>query len=156
KSFGVNCRGWGLSKTGRLRYSQQMQDNALRFGYRPPIALLEWMMGFPENHTHIERAVLATLSCRPLPNGSQSESISSIKSYGVTLTSTGLAFERDLNFEEWERAGSEIFRVQQAWQWWVGDWINYGERKYGETYKAAIAVTGRSSQSLMNVALIAR
>jgi hypothetical protein len=45
KSMGK--RGWGLSRTGRERYSKQLIDNALSFGYKPPPALLEWTMGWP-------------------------------------------------------------------------------------------------------------
>ena len=75
KSLGVNARGWGLSQTGRKRYSDQVEENALRFGYRPPIALLEWMMGYPEGHTHIEECVLETLSSLMSQNGSDEESL---------------------------------------------------------------------------------
>jgi hypothetical protein len=56
RSFGVNARGWGLSKTGRRRYSEQTQQNAWRFGARPSIELLEWMMGFPSGWTDVERS----------------------------------------------------------------------------------------------------
>ena len=51
KSIGVKKRGWGFSRTGPLRYSQEKQLSALRFGYRPPEALLEWLMGFDEDWT---------------------------------------------------------------------------------------------------------
>jgi hypothetical protein len=44
-------RGWGFSKTGRLRYSPQVYQNAAAFGYKPPIWLLEWEMGLPRNYT---------------------------------------------------------------------------------------------------------
>lgn len=45
KSMGK--RGWGLSKTGRARYSKTLIENALSFGYKPPPDLLEWTMGWP-------------------------------------------------------------------------------------------------------------
>ena len=45
KSMGK--RGWGLSKTGRARYSKELIENALSFGYKPPPDLLEWTMGWP-------------------------------------------------------------------------------------------------------------
>lgn len=45
KSMGK--RGWGLSRTGRERYSKQLIENALSFGYKPPPDLLEWTMGWP-------------------------------------------------------------------------------------------------------------
>lgn len=40
-------RGWGLSRTGRARYSEQLIKNALSFGYKPHPQVLEWSMGWP-------------------------------------------------------------------------------------------------------------
>lgn len=74
----------------------------------------------------------------------------------MTLSENSLSFGRDLSYEEWETVGFELFRIEEAWQWWVGDWINYGEKKYGETYKAAIEVTGKSESTLKTVASVCR
>lgn len=73
----------------------------------------------------------------------------------MELTPNGLSITGEINYEEWERIGFDLFRIQGAWQWWVGDWINYGEKKYGETHKAAIEVTGKTYGSVRNVASIA-
>lgn len=62
RSFGVNARGWGLSKTGRRRYSEQTQQNAWRFGTRPPVGLLEWMMGFPPGWTDVNEKGVETMA----------------------------------------------------------------------------------------------
>jgi hypothetical protein len=155
RSFGVNARGWGLSQTGRLRYSKQMQANALQFGYRPPITLLEWMMGFPENYTDLGPNALGTqLSQQPL-NGSLDSSSSTISRLGICMTENSLTFSQELTFAEWESVGSELFRVEAAWQWWVGDWLNYGEKKYGQTYEQALALTGKSLKTLQDVKWVA-
>jgi hypothetical protein len=61
-------RGWGLSLTGRKRYSEAVWNNAMSFGYKPPIQLLEEIMGFPRDFTDIEDAALGTQS----PSRSQS------------------------------------------------------------------------------------
>lgn len=60
KSMGK--RGWGLSKTGRDRYSQGVIARAFLFGYKPPIALLEWMMGFPPLFTRLKSELTETPS----------------------------------------------------------------------------------------------
>jgi hypothetical protein len=39
-------KGWGISKTGRRRYSKELQENARIFGYKPHPSLLEWAMGW--------------------------------------------------------------------------------------------------------------
>lgn len=71
------------------------------------------------------------------------------------MTENSLTFSKDLTFAEWESIGVELFRVNAAWQWWVGDWLNYGERKYGQTYEQALSMTGKSIQTLMNVKSVA-
>lgn len=154
RSFGVNARGWGFSKTGRARYSEQMEAYAKQFGYRPPITLLEWMMGFPENHTHIELAPSGMPLPSPLPSGSENELLSTPVGSPVEFSEFGLSITGDLTFEEWEGLGEKLFRFQKSWQWWVGDWINYGEKKWGETYKAAVQVTGKAGGSLRNIASV--
>jgi len=68
KSMGK--RGWGISKTGRHRYSQEIVRYALMLGYKPPVWLLEWMMGFPPNYTSLASAPSATPSSRKSRNGS--------------------------------------------------------------------------------------
>ena len=141
RSFGVNARGWGLSQTGRRRYSEAVEENAKRFGYRPPIALLEWMMGFPENHTAIELAASGMPLSLRQQSGLQSTSSNIID--GLALTSdVGLSLAKDLSYAEWEQVGFKLAKFGRSMQWWIGDWINYGSKKYGETYKAAIEATG--------------
>jgi len=50
-------------------------------------------------------------------------------------TTTGLVVtEDDVPYELWEAYGGAIRRVEGAVQWIIGDWLNYGERKYGEMY----------------------
>ena len=46
-------------------------------------------------------------------------------------------------------------RAEGAVQWWVGDWINYGEKQYGEAYAQAIEVTGKEYQALADTAWVA-
>jgi hypothetical protein len=153
RSFGVNARGWGLSQTGRRRYSEAVEANAKRFGYRPPIALLEWMMGFPENHTAIELAASGMPLSLRLPNGSQGKSLNIIGDL-ADATPTGLTLGENLSYAEWESVGFGLAKVGKAMQWWIGDWVNYGGKRYGETYKAAIDATGMGYKTVSNFALI--
>jgi hypothetical protein len=43
-----------------------------------------------------------------------------------------------------------------ATAWWLGDWIAFGQMKYGRLYKDAIVATGLDYQTLRNYAVIAR
>lgn len=67
-------RGWGVATKKKGRYSQIVIRNALLFGWRPPVSLLEWMMGYPPHHTVLAWKPLATLSSRKSRNGSRSAS----------------------------------------------------------------------------------
>lgn len=46
-------RGWGISNTGRARYSEELQENARRFGYKPHPSVLEWSMGWIPTWTRL-------------------------------------------------------------------------------------------------------
>lgn len=56
------------------------------------------------------------------------------------FTPVGWTPDRELSYEEWEAIGDRLSRVGAAVNWWIGDWINYGERKYGEKYAQALAL----------------
>lgn len=63
--------------------------------------------------------------------------------------------DRELTFEEWEQAGQMLQSIGRAWQWWVGDWLNYGEARYGEKYAQAIDLTGLGYDAVANAAWVA-
>ena len=70
-------------------------------------------------------------------------------------TPTGYVFREDLTYSEWEEIGLSLQMMGKAIQWWIGDWINFGERRYGESYAQAIEVTGYAYGSLRNAAWVA-
>ena len=74
---------------------------------------------------------------------------------GVTFTSTGMLFANGLSYDDWSAIGETLQRMGFAIQFAIGDWLNYGERAYGEKYAQAILDTGRSYQTLMNYAYVA-
>lgn len=73
-----------------------------------------------------------------------------------TVTPTSYTLPPDLPYEEWERVGGVLHQIEGAIQFWIGDWLNYGERTYGEKYAQAIQVaTGLEYQALANHAWVA-
>jgi hypothetical protein len=52
-------------------------------------------------------------------------------------------------------AGHRLGLVTRSCQWWLGDWIRYGNGRWGEKYKEAAKVTGYDVQSLRNFAYVA-
>ena len=62
---------------------------------------------------------------------------------------TGLIVtDENVPFDLWSTYGEALQRVEAAIQWVIGDWLNYGEEKYGEDYAAALPDTDRGYESL--------
>lgn len=72
------------------------------------------------------------------------------------VSETGLELPPGLEFSKWQQVGFTLRRIRGAWEWWVGDWLNYGERVYGEMYSQAIEDTGLDYNRLSQVAYVAR
>lgn len=66
------------------------------------------------------------------------------------LTPTSLVLHDDVKEDSWASIGAVLGRMARSNQWWIGDWIAHGERKYGETYAQAVNDTGLDEQTLMN------
>lgn len=62
----------------------------------------------------------------------------------------------DLHFEEWIAIGNTLQQVGASLNWWIGDWLNYGERQWGEMYAQAIEVTGWEYQRLADAKYVSR
>lgn len=74
----------------------------------------------------------------------------------VRSTRTELRFDPLLSFESWAALGARIGAHASASSWWLGDWLAFGQSKYGRRYKAAVATTGLDYQTLRNYAVVAR
>ena len=71
-----------------------------------------------------------------------------IKIEKCQITKNGLKFNKDLSFEEWQEIGKQLQKIHGSIQWWIGDWLNFGERKWGEKYTQAIEETGLDYDTL--------
>jgi hypothetical protein len=72
-------------------------------------------------------------------------------------TSTAVAWvpKTPLSFDEWCRVGRQLATIDKALRWWIGDWLNYGERAYGKEHTEALEATGYDVSSLHNMAWVA-
>ena len=71
------------------------------------------------------------------------------------ITPVSLRPRRDLTMAEWLRMGEELMTLANAVAWAIGDWLLYGESRYGEAYAQAIQVTRLSYQTLANMRWVA-
>lgn len=67
---------------------------------------------------------------------------------------TGLVIANDTSFEEWQSMGDWLQSAERSLMWWIGDWMRFGEHKWGEKYAQAIDATGQSYQTLRDAAWV--
>jgi hypothetical protein len=76
-----------------------------------------------------------------------------------SLASTGrtqLRLPTDLSIDNWRRIGERITAISDASGWWLGDWLIYGQERYPDRYRRAIAQTSLDYQTLRNYVWVAR
>lgn len=64
--------------------------------------------------------------------------------------------EDEVTFETYIGLGTYLGIVSRATMWWVGDWLVYGEGRFGERWSQALDVTGLSEQTLVSRMYVAR
>lgn len=61
---------------------------------------------------------------------------------GFKLHKNGLQAIGNPTFEQWQECGEFIKKSNGAVHFWIGDWLNYGEQKWGEMYTQVLDETG--------------
>jgi len=72
----------------------------------------------------------------------------------VDADQRGLYFLGDIPFDQWQALGIRLRFFERAMMWWIGDWVTYGERAYGEMYAQALDATDYSYQALRDAAYV--
>lgn len=73
----------------------------------------------------------------------------------LTITAVAWVPGKELDLAEWSRAGQRLGVMHRSSPWWLGDWIRYGNAKFGEKYSRAARITGYDAQTLMNMVYVA-
>jgi len=73
----------------------------------------------------------------------------------VSFEDRHLTFHEDTPYEVWAAVLKQLKAAEKNIQWWVGDAIRFGERRYGETYSQALEETDYAYDSLSNMAYVA-
>ncbi len=71
------------------------------------------------------------------------------------VTQVGLDLPADMTFEQWQGIGQSLRGVERSLMWWIGDWLRYGERRWGEMYSQALDATDKAYQTLANAKSVA-
>lgn len=67
------------------------------------------------------------------------------------FSSTGLQVVGHPTFEQWQETGQYLKYVESAIQWWIGDWLNYGDIRWGDMYTQAIEESDYAKGTLQNI-----
>lgn len=73
----------------------------------------------------------------------------------VTVSPVGLVIAGEITFDNWASIGPVLGEYTRAMAWAIGDWLNFGETKWGEMYAQAIDTTGLSLGRLRNLKYLA-
>lgn len=55
----------------------------------------------------------------------------------------------------WCDLGATLGRASRGSNWWLGDWVRFGQSRYGAKYDLAVRVTGYDVQTLTNMVYVA-
>lgn len=69
---------------------------------------------------------------------------------------TSLSFPAPLAIGDWLAIGHELFVINDASSWWLGDWLVYGQSRYPDRYRRAVEGTALHYKTLRNYAWVAR
>jgi len=80
----------------------------------------------------------------------------------IVTTTTGVwspigwAAPEEMTFDDWLNVGMALSEMTKAIHWWVGDWVNAGEARWGERYAQALGATEFVYGTLANDAWVTR
>lgn len=60
----------------------------------------------------------------------------------------------NMEHPEWVAAGLSLGEMGRVNNWWVGDWLHYGNARWGEKYSEAARITGLDGKTLRNIAYV--
>jgi hypothetical protein len=96
-----------------------------------------------DQHPTVRAEVPAEL-CGPAP-----------PSRDTALTPTAYVIQGNVPFGEWVQHGRRLGVIGRSAGWWIGDWLSYGNARYGDRYARASRITGYDAQTLMNMVYVA-
>lgn len=73
-----------------------------------------------------------------------------------TIDAVSWQAPHNMTYAQWTEIGGKFQYINGSLNWWLGDWLNEGERRYGDTYTQAIEITGHKLDHLMVCKSIAK
>jgi N6-adenosine-specific RNA methylase IME4/ADP-ribose pyrophosphatase YjhB (NUDIX family) len=67
------------------------------------------------------------------------------------ITENSLCIQENIGKEQWDQIGIILKTMEKSIQFWIGDWIRFGEKKWGKMYKEAEEITGLENNTLRHI-----
>src|SRR2546421_652034 len=61
---------------------------------------------------------------------------------GFKLHKLGLTPLGEPSYADWKQCGAFLREAEKSVQFWIGDWLNYGEKQWGKRYEEGMQQTG--------------
>ncbi len=58
------------------------------------------------------------------------------------IDKTSARFDSELQYDAWANIGSQLALINGCCNWWIGDWLLFGVKQYGDRTKVAIQNSG--------------
>jgi len=71
------------------------------------------------------------------------------------VTRTSWEIPPGTEFDDWQKAGNLLRDIEGSLMWWVGDWLAFGEKNYGETYSQAVDATEYGYETIRSAKWVA-
>jgi hypothetical protein len=84
-----------------------------------------------------------------------SVAVTSPASARVAMNPVAWVARDELELSEWVGYGRRIGVTGRSAGWWIGDWLRYGNARFGERYVRAARTTGYDVQTLTNMVYVA-
>lgn len=72
------------------------------------------------------------------------------------VSAVSLDLPEGLSFEAWETIGRQLQSIAKSLMWWLGDWVLYGERHFGEAYVQAMELSGKAENTCLAAKWVAQ
>lgn len=82
------------------------------------------------------------------------DGIALLERLGV-ISDVSLELPEDLSYDHYEALGMALADKHRRSAWLLGDWVNYGESRYGQKYHQAAELTGYAEDTLRQWASVA-
>lgn len=72
------------------------------------------------------------------------------------FSNNALTIKEGVPLEVWQGIGKFLKSTKRTVHFWIGDWIRYGHKAYGERYLEAMDITGLSYKTLRNMVVVCK